>query len=67
MTLYCIFFVGAIMVSQSHSPEVRSKPIFVQEIAFAGMHLLPFGALFTGATWFDWGCALSFMSPACFG
>src|SRR6478735_2299512 len=35
-------------------PEVRRKPISKQEIAFAIIHLLPLGALFTGATAFDW-------------
>ena len=34
--------------------EKRSKPILKQEIAFAVVHLLPLGALWTGATWFDW-------------
>ena len=34
--------------------EKRSKPILKQEIAFAMVHLLPLGALWTGATWFDW-------------
>ena len=36
------------------APEVRRKPILVQELAFAGVHLLPLGALYTGATMFDW-------------
>ncbi|HBK89328.1 MAG TPA: fatty acid desaturase, partial [Cyclobacteriaceae bacterium] len=35
-------------------PEVRNKPILAQEIAFIIVHLLPLGALYTGATWFDW-------------
>jgi stearoyl-CoA desaturase (Delta-9 desaturase) len=35
-------------------PEVRSKPILKQEIAFAIVHLLPLGAIWTGATLFDW-------------
>ena len=35
-------------------PEVRRKPILKQEIAFAMIHLMPLGALFTGATFFDW-------------
>jgi stearoyl-CoA desaturase (delta-9 desaturase) len=35
-------------------PEVRRKPILKQEIAFALIHLLPLGALFTGARLFDW-------------
>jgi len=34
--------------------EKRSKPILKQEIAFTIVHLLPLGALFTGATLFDW-------------
>lgn len=35
-------------------PEVRSKPILKQEIAFAVIHLLPLAAIWTGATLFDW-------------
>ena len=35
-------------------PEVRRKPILKQEIAFAIVHLIPLGALWTGATLFDW-------------
>jgi stearoyl-CoA desaturase (Delta-9 desaturase) len=35
-------------------PEARSKPILKQEIAFAIVHLLPLGAIWTGATLFDW-------------
>ena len=51
------------MNTQSATPEVRSKPIIVQEIAFAAMHLLPLGALFTGATWFDWAvCVFLYFS-----
>jgi len=42
------------MVESTVKPEVRSKPILKQEIAFALVHLLPLGALFTGATLFDW-------------
>lgn len=38
----------------SMTPEARRKPIMKQEIAFAVIHLLPLGALFTGATLFDW-------------
>jgi len=34
--------------------EERKKPILKQEIAFALVHLLPLGALWTGATLFDW-------------
>lgn len=36
------------------TPEVRRKPILKQEIAFLTIHLLPLGALATGATAFDW-------------
>ncbi len=36
------------------TPETRSKPILKQEIAFALIHLAPLGALWTGATAFDW-------------
>ena len=35
-------------------PEVRRKPHLKQEIAFIIIHLLPLGALWTGATFFDW-------------
>lgn len=35
-------------------PEARRKPILKQEIACLLIHLLPLGALFTGATLFDW-------------
>ncbi len=38
----------------SLTPEKRSKPILKQEIAFALIHLAPLGALYTGATTFDW-------------
>lgn len=34
--------------------EKRNKPILKQEIAFAVIHLLPLGAIWTGATLFDW-------------
>lgn len=34
--------------------EKRSKPVLKQEIAFAVVHLLPLGAIWTGATLFDW-------------
>ena len=34
--------------------EKRRKPSLVKEINFAAVHLMPLGALFTGATWFDW-------------
>jgi stearoyl-CoA desaturase (delta-9 desaturase) len=42
------------MTNSTLSPEVRRKPILVQELTFAAVHLLPLGALFTGATRFDW-------------
>jgi stearoyl-CoA desaturase (delta-9 desaturase) len=35
-------------------PEVRSKPILKQEIAFAFVHMIPLAAIWTGATLFDW-------------
>lgn len=34
--------------------EKRNKPILKQEFAFALVHLLPLGAIWTGATLFDW-------------
>src|SRR5215467_8515885 len=44
-------------------PEVRRKPILKQEIAFALIHLMPLGALFTGARLFDWiVCAFLYFS-----
>lgn len=42
------------MSSVSITPEVRRKPILKQELAFLVIHLLPLGALYTGATLFDW-------------
>ena len=42
------------MSDTSFIPEVRSKPIVAQEIAFVIVHLLPLAALYTGATLFDW-------------
>ncbi|MBL7874316.1 MAG: acyl-CoA desaturase, partial [Cyclobacteriaceae bacterium] len=42
------------MAQEAMVPEVRSKPILKQEIAFALIHLAPLGALWTGATFFDW-------------
>jgi stearoyl-CoA desaturase (delta-9 desaturase) len=36
------------------TPEVRSKPIISQEVAFAVVHLIPLAAIWTGATLFDW-------------
>ena len=41
-------------------PEVRSKPILAQEIAFLIVHLLPLVAIYTGATLFDWMVCLFF-------
>ena len=38
--------------------QQRSKPVLKTEISFIIVHLLPLGALLTGATWFDWAlCA----------
>jgi len=42
------------MNTQAVQPEVRRKPVLKQEIAFTLIHLLPLGALWTGATLFDW-------------
>jgi stearoyl-CoA desaturase (Delta-9 desaturase) len=42
------------MTNSALTPEVRRKPVLAQEIAFGAVHLLPLGALFTGATTFDW-------------
>lgn len=42
------------MAQEAVVPEVRSKPILKQEIAFAIIHLMPLGALWTGVTFFDW-------------
>lgn len=36
------------------TPQVRSKPILSQELTFFAVHLLPLGAIWTGATLFDW-------------
>ena len=45
------------------TPEVRRKPVIAQEIAFAAIHLAPLGALYTGATLFDWiVCAVLYFS-----
>lgn len=45
------------------TPEKRSKPILKQEVAFIIIHLLPLGALWTGATWFDWAvCAFLYVT-----
>lgn len=46
-------------MAQATQLRKRNKPILKQEIAFAIVHLLPLGAIWTGATWFDWLlCAL---------
>lgn len=42
------------MTNTTLTPEVRRKPILIQELAFLVVHLLPLGAIWTGATWFDW-------------
>ena len=42
------------MNSTTRVPEVRSKPIVKQEIAFLLIHLTPLLAFFTGVTLFDW-------------
>lgn len=44
--------------AKTHVPESRRKPILKQEIAFLVVHLIPLGAIWTGATWFDWGVCL---------
>jgi stearoyl-CoA desaturase (delta-9 desaturase) len=47
------------MNATSMTPEVRKKPILKQELAFVAIHLLPLGALATGATLFDWMLCLA--------
>jgi len=42
------------MNTQTAVPQVRSKPILKQEIAFLLIHLSPLGAIWTGTTFFDW-------------
>ncbi|HCX20417.1 MAG: acyl-CoA desaturase [Flammeovirgaceae bacterium] len=42
------------MAKVSTEPRVLNKPKLKQEINFILIHLLPLGALFTGATFFDW-------------
>lgn len=42
------------MAKVSTEPRVLNKPKLKQEINFLLIHLLPLGALFTGATFFDW-------------
>ncbi|MCE7861907.1 MAG: acyl-CoA desaturase [Bacteroidetes bacterium CHB5] len=41
-------------MAQAVVPEVRRKPVLKQEIAFLLIHLMPLGAIWTGATFFDW-------------
>ena len=56
------------MAGTAMTPEVRRKPILAQEVAFAGVHLLPLGALYTGATLFDWiMCAISLFNSDVLG
>jgi stearoyl-CoA desaturase (Delta-9 desaturase) len=42
------------MAQTAVTPEARRKPILKQEIAFLIVHLIPLGAILTGATLFDW-------------
>ncbi|MBU2913820.1 acyl-CoA desaturase [Reichenbachiella agariperforans] len=42
------------MAAASTSPRVLNKAKLKTEISFAIVHLLPLGALYTGATTFDW-------------
>ena len=42
------------MTDSTLKPEVRSKPIVKQEVAFLIVHLIPLAAIWTGATLFDW-------------
>lgn len=42
------------MSTTATSPRVHSKPSNKTIFYFVGLHLLPLGALFTGATTFDW-------------
>jgi stearoyl-CoA desaturase (delta-9 desaturase) len=50
-------------MAQATELRKRNKPIVKQEIAFALVHLLPLGAIWTGATWFDWTiCAFLYFS-----
>lgn len=42
------------MSTVSDSPRVLNKPKLKTEISFTLVHLIPFAALFTGATLFDW-------------
>jgi len=42
------------MAEVSTSPRVLNKPKLKTEISFTLMHLIPFAAIWTGATTFDW-------------
>ncbi|HMP99636.1 MAG TPA: acyl-CoA desaturase [Cyclobacteriaceae bacterium] len=44
------------MSVQQETIQLRqlNKPKLIKEISFIIVHLLPLGALWTGATWFDW-------------
>lgn len=42
------------MSTASSEPRVLNKPKIKKEISFTLMHFIPFAALFTGATLFDW-------------
>jgi stearoyl-CoA desaturase (Delta-9 desaturase) len=42
------------MATTSLQPEIRSKPILKQEIAFAIVHLIPLAAFWVPVTTFDW-------------
>jgi stearoyl-CoA desaturase (delta-9 desaturase) len=41
-------------MEQTATKEVRNKPSVKQETVFLLVHLMPLGALWTGATFFDW-------------
>ena len=41
-------------VAEINKPEHRRKPSLVKELSFVAVHLLPLGAIWTGATLFDW-------------
>lgn len=47
------------MAKVSQEPRELNKPKLKQEINFLLIHLLPLGALFTGATLFDWMVCLA--------
>lgn len=42
------------MAEVANGPRVLNKPKLKTEISFTLMHLIPFAAIFTGATLFDW-------------